>query len=297
MSNFYSVIAGLILFLSAVGSADAQGENGISANAINVGDKLNIQVYQEPDLSGSFTVDSAGEVNFPLLGQVYSQGLTLDELKSFIEEKLSAEYLVNPQLKVEFEASPNKAISVLGQVAAPGNYIYTPNLSLIKLISQVGGFAPEALTDEIQIVRTQADGKKSTFKVDMDKIIKEAEPDFSLEPGDIVYVEKNRQNLIGQIGTGKEDAESPKDFVTLFGQVGSQGNYHLTKDVSLIRLVGQAGGFSPAAAVTRVRIVRTDRETGKQKIFMVNAGKILNGRSPDVELESGDIITVPESYF
>lgn len=268
----------------------------IVRTAINTGDKLNIQVYQEPDLSGSFTVDFGGEINFPLLGQVYSQGLSLDELKSFLTERLGVEYLVNPQVKVEFEESPNKSVSVLGQVIKPGNYIYTPNLSLIKLVSQVGGFTPAALTSDIKIVRTISDDNKTTIQVDMDKIIKEASDDLILEPGDIVYVEKNTQNLMGQIGAGKEDVQSPKDFVTILGQVASPGNYHLTEDVTLIRVVGQAGGFTPVAATTRIKIVRL-QDDGKQKVIMVNGGRIMDGRAKDVKLEPEDLVTVPESYF
>jgi len=264
---------------------------------VNTGDKLSIQVYQEPDLSGSFTVDFGGEINYPLLGQVYAQGLSLDELKAFLTERLAAEYLVNPQVKVEFEESPNKSVSVLGQVIKPGNYIYTPNLSLIKLVSQVGGFTPAALTNDIKIVRAASDGNKTTIQVDMDKIIKEASQDFILEPGDVVYVEKNSQNLMGQIGAGKEDVESPKDFITILGQVATPGNYHLTKDVTLIRVIGQAGGFTPVAATNRIKIVRSDPESGKQKVVMVNGGKIMDGRAKDVKLEPGDLITVPETYF
>ena len=299
----------LALTLAAAGSSLCE-EKGLSLEktapqaesahkervSIHSGDKLNIQIFQEPDLSGSFVVDEAGEINYPLLGQIYTQGLSLDEFKSFLTEQLSADYLVNPQVKVEFEESPNKSVSVLGQVVKPGNYIYTPNMSLIKLLSQVGGFSPVAMTEEIRVVRTQNDGVKTTLTVDIDKIIKEAGSDFVLEPSDIVYVDKNRQNLMGQIGAGKEDVEGAKVFVTVLGQVSSPGNYHHTKDVTLIRVIGQAGGFTALAAITRVKIVRSEN-TGKQKVIMVNAGKIMDGHSPDVKLEPGDLVTVPESYI
>lgn len=301
---FVLVPAFVFCFASGIVSADEEAPPapaGASSKnertSVNTGDKLSIQVYQEPDLSGSFTVDFSGEINYPLLGQIYAQGLSLDELKAFLTERLAAEYLVNPQVKVEFEESPNKSVSVLGQVIKPGNYIYTPNLSLIKLVSQVGGFAPTALTNDIKIVRAASDGSKTTIQVDMDKIIKEASQDFILEPGDIVYVEKNTQNLMGQIGAGKEDIESPKDFVTILGQVHSPGNYHLTKDVTLIRVIGQAGGFTPVAATSRIKIVRSEPDSGKQKVIMVNGGKIMDGRAKDVKLEPGDLITVPETYF
>ncbi len=296
-----------VLFFAMYAAADeaapvfsqtsSAGSSKNERTSVNTGDKLSIQVYQEPDLSGSFTVDFGGEINYPLLGQVYAQGLSLDELKAFLTERLAAEYLVNPQVKVEFEESPNKSVSVLGQVIKPGNYIYTPNLSLIKLVSQVGGFTPAALTNDIKIVRAASDGNKTTIQVDMDKIIKEASQDFILEPGDVVYVEKNSQNLMGQIGAGKEDVESPKDFITILGQVATPGNYHLTKDVTLIRVIGQAGGFTPVAATNRIKIVRSDPESGKQKVVMVNGGKIMDGRAKDVKLEPGDLITVPETYF
>ena len=310
MRSLKFLVLSLVLSFCAFGLVSAEdispavpneGPSVVSAKnertSVNTGDKLSIQVYQEPDLSGSFTVDFGGEINFPLLGQIYAQGLSLDELKAFLTERLASEYLVNPQVKVEFEESPNKSVSVLGQVIKPGNYIYTPNLSLIKLVSQVGGFTPAALTSDIKVVRASTDGNKTTIQVDMDKIIKEASQDFVLEPGDIVYVEKNSQNLMGQIGAGKEDIESPKDFVTILGQVATPGNYHLTKDVTLIRVIGQAGGFTPVAATNRIKIVRFEPASGKQKVIMVNGGKIMDGRAKDVKLEPGDLITIPETYF
>lgn len=306
-SKFSALLLAFIFLGQPAFAEDLSTSSGLNAPAskesvnvervlIHPGDKLNIQIYQEPDLSGSFTVDEAGEINYPLLGQIYAQGLSLDELKGFLSERLGAEYLVNPQVKVEFEESPNKSVSILGQVVKPGNYIYTPNLSLIKLVSQVGGFTPNALTNEIKIVRTMNDGAKTTLPIDMDKIIKEASQDFVLEPGDIVYVEKNTQNLMGQIGAGKEDVEGPKAFVTVLGQVASPGNYHHTRDVTLIRVIGQAGGFTPLAATNRVKIVRAT-DDAKQKVIMVNAGKIMDGRSADVKLEPGDLVTVPESFI
>lgn len=47
-------------------------------------------------------------------------------------ERLAAEYLVNPQVKVEFEESPNKSVSVMGQVIKSGNYIYTPKVIMVS---------------------------------------------------------------------------------------------------------------------------------------------------------------------
>jgi polysaccharide export outer membrane protein len=257
------------------------------SDIVDIGDKLNIQVYKEPDISGVFTVNSSGKIGYPLIGEIYAQSLSLDELKQFLFDKLNEKYVSNPQIEITITESPNKSVSVLGQVTKPGNYILTHHLTLLKLISQNGGFTPDASTKTVRIVRSREDGKKETLEVNVDKVIQGLDQDLALKSGDIIFVDF--QN--------KEEAKKEvlKNYITLLGQVSKPGNYFFSSKLTLIRLVGEAGGFTPVAATNRLKIIRQTKE-GKQVSFMVDAASIMNG-SKDVELMEGDLIIVPESFF
>ena len=143
----------------------SQSERSLETYPIRAGDKLNIQVYREKDLTDIFIVDSAGNINYPLLGTLYVQGLSLEELRQHLTNELGKDYLVNPQVQVAFEESLNKFVYILGQVAKPGNYDYTPNMTLVRLVSKAGGFTLMAASNQVKITRKMADGKMKTLSV------------------------------------------------------------------------------------------------------------------------------------
>ena len=263
-----------------------QNPAGFAGDAIQSGDKLNIQVYREQELSGSFTVSPSGKINYPLLGDVYVEGLTREELRDFLAENLGKEYIVNPQIEVILEESPSKSIAILGQVAKPGNYILSPNLTLVRLISQVGGFTPEAVVNDVRIVRTARDGKKSNIRVDVEGYMKGKGEDMPLAPGDVVYV--------GML-EDKEKKEDLQNTVSILGQVAKPGNYKLVKGMTLVRLISEAGGFTALAAPNRVKLVR--HSNNKREQWLINVRSIMGGQADDVKLESDDLVVVAESYI
>lgn len=270
-------------------AAPLTGFAGTDINLIHSGDKLSIEVYREKDLTGTFTVDSSGKINYPLLGEIYVEGLSRDELKGYLTETLGADYVVNPQVQIEFLESPNKSVAILGQVSKPGNYILTPNSTLVRLISQVGGFTSDASIDNVKIVRTEADGEKKSQLINVGDIMSGKAGDFKLEPGDLIYVQKapkEKENGLGAI----------ESVVTILGQVNRPGNYPMVPQMTLIRLIAQAGGFTPVASAGNVRVVRHSKD-GRETSFSVDAGRIMSGHAEDVKLEAGDLVVVQESLF
>ena len=155
---------------------------------IRAGDKLNIQVYREKDLTGIFTVDLSGNISYPLLGEVHVQGLSLEDLRKYLINRLGKDYLVNPQLQVDLDKSLNKSVSILGQVQKPGNYDFAPDMTLVRLISEAGGFTPIAAPKHVKITRLMKDGKKKTVIVDVDSIMNGKSEDISLQSSDLVMV-------------------------------------------------------------------------------------------------------------
>lgn len=273
------------------------------SDVIKPNDKLNIRVYREPELTGvfttssvGFTVDSYGNLDYPLLGRVRVKDLTLEQLQQLITIGLGSKYIVDPQVHVSFaENSVSNSVSILGQVKKPGNYpIVIGFTTLTRLLSEAGGFnqiddslkgmRELAERREVKVVRTNSQGEETLFVVNSERIVQGHDEDFYLMPGDRVFVPER----------------NPKENVSILGEVSKPGNYNISEGMTLIRLISDAGGFSRVndyhkgyvhiADLTRVKIIRT--EFGNQSNLMINVQDIINGKAEDVDLNPGDIILV-----
>ena len=256
---------------------------------VHSGDKLDIQVYKEKDLSGVFTVAPSGKIYYPMIGEITADGVALEDLKKELLMKLG-DYLNNPQIQVEFAESPTKSVTILGQVGKPGNFLLTPNLTLVKLISQVGGFKDNADMNNVKLVRLVKTGKKSFKQVNVQSIMKGEADDVALIPGDMIYVEKF-------VDLSKEEVKKPEiKTISVLGQVSRPGNYEYKPEKTLIKLISEFGGFTPLAATNRVKLIRKGK-AGKQKLMVINVSRIINGKAPDMALQPDDLIVVEETLF
>jgi protein involved in polysaccharide export with SLBB domain len=112
------------------------------------GDVLDVDVWPESGLSGSFVVDETGHLHLPFLGRTQATGIGLAELR----ERLRAGYeedLKNPVISV----TPRYRVGVLGEVRNPAIYTVTPAESLIELIGRAGGFSANADREGIRVMR------------------------------------------------------------------------------------------------------------------------------------------------
>jgi polysaccharide biosynthesis/export protein len=82
---------------------------------------------------------------------------------------------------------------------------------------------------------------------------------------------------------------------SVLGEVRKPGNYEILGRLSLVEGISIAGGFTPLANEKKVRILRRD-ETGEQTI-LVNVRDLIEGRSESIDIQAGDIIEVPKSFF
>lgn len=154
-------------------------------------DVLRITVYEQPDLDTKVRISSQGEIAFPLIGKVKTEGLTVSELEDKITRLLADDYLVSPQVQVFIEEYHIKQISVLGAVKKPGKYdMYTEReTTIMEAIAMAEGFSDVADLNGTRIIRTE-NGIERTIPVKVTDITKKGrkEKDTSLKPGDIVFV-------------------------------------------------------------------------------------------------------------
>jgi protein involved in polysaccharide export with SLBB domain len=157
------------------------------AVSLGVGDVFEVRVYQEPDLSGAYRVGSDGSVNFPLLGRVKVQGKSSADLADVLTTRLKDGYIKNPQINIAIKEYNSKKVYVLGQVARPGAYPFSDDMSIVNAIASAGGFTRQAAPNRTNVTRVIA-GSETHTTVRVDDIGKGQEKNVSLAPGDIIFV-------------------------------------------------------------------------------------------------------------
>lgn len=167
-------ILGLILFLGMLFALDVRAQEP-SLYILDAGDTLRVNVFGEETLSGDFQVGNDGFVAIPLIGDVKAKGLTINELKHAIEDKLSPDYLIDPQVSVD--VLNYRPFYILGEVNEPGSYPFVSGLTVIEAVAMAGGFTYRAKTKEVLIKRGEGEG--SEFVASLDETIL---------PGDVIRV-------------------------------------------------------------------------------------------------------------
>jgi len=187
-----ALMIGFILFLTCANASFVFSDNqtkDTNAFQLQPGTRLQITVYREDDLSGIYEIDPAGKLNFPLIGDIHTAGLEVEDFRVELVEKLK-KYLVNPQVSISRSEGSIKSISILGHVAKPGVYDYSEGSTLMRLISSAGGFSESANKRKIKIIRI-IDQKKKVIVANGLDIIDGKEDDPKIESGDIIFVSES----------------------------------------------------------------------------------------------------------
>jgi hypothetical protein len=140
------------------------------------GDKLKLTVFGEADLSGDFTIDGAGFVRLPLVGEVRAAGYTSQQLEGAIAASLSPAYLKSPRIAVE--VATYRPFYIIGAVNRPGQYPYVDHMTALNAVALAGGFLPSAVESVVFIRR---EGSNQEIEVPADRTT-------DIHPGDVVKV-------------------------------------------------------------------------------------------------------------
>jgi polysaccharide export outer membrane protein len=147
-----------------------------TAYRLDAGDKLRVVVYGQEGLTNTYAIDAGGSITMPLIGAVPARGRTPAGLASQISAKLRNGYIREPSVAVEIEAY--RPFFILGEVAAPGQYPYVPNMSVESAVAIAGGFSPRARRDRVTLTHIDNSGSSRTV----------VPLDTALGPGDTVLV-------------------------------------------------------------------------------------------------------------
>jgi polysaccharide export outer membrane protein len=249
------------IFLLLMATALHAGDTGYQ---IGPGDVLRISVYDHPDLNTLARVDDQGSILFPLAGQVMVGGQTATDAARTIAARLNGDYVVNPQVTVFVEEFRSKKVVVLGEVVRPGVYELSGPTTLLELVSKAGGLTRGA-GRSVTIHRTS--GQEHTFSVNLGETYN-GTFDLQLLDGDTVTVEK-------------------AGLVYVTGQVNRPAAYNLEPDMTVIKAVTMAGGFTALAAQGRIKIIRK----------IEGSERVLERVSLHDKLAPDDVMVIPESFF
>lgn len=136
-----------------------------------------------------FLVDSKGYINYPILGQIYVEGMTRPELEKEIQNRIkSSGYIKDPTVTVQLQ---NFKISVLGEVNRPGSMnIKSERITLLEAIGMAGDLTIYGRRDRVFVIR-ETNGQREVFQTDLRKSDLLNSPIYYLHQNDVIYVEPN----------------------------------------------------------------------------------------------------------
>jgi polysaccharide biosynthesis/export protein len=143
---------------------------------LDAGDRLRVVVYGQEGLTNTYSISAGGTITMPLIGAVPARGRTPQGLAAEIAARLRNGFIREPSVAVEVESY--RPFFILGEVQAPGQYPYVPNMTAESAVAIAGGFSPRARKDRVTITHTDASG---TSRVIMP-------PGTPISPGDTVLV-------------------------------------------------------------------------------------------------------------
>lgn len=155
------------------------------------GDSVQIFVWRNPEVSGSFPVRPDGVISAPLLEEIPAAGKTANELARDLEEELST-YLRDPIVTVivnGFVGNPSEQIRILGEATNMQALLYRDSMTLLDVMIQTGGISDFADGNNAALFRN-VDGEQKVFKLRLDDLVRDADltANIDMQPGDVIII-------------------------------------------------------------------------------------------------------------
>ncbi len=208
-------------------------------------DQLKITVFDEPDLSNIYRIDSDGFITFPMINKVAASGITPAELQDRIRAMLASGFLNHPQVRVEVEGYKSQSIIVSGEVRTPGKIVMTGAMTLVEALAAAGS-PTSAASNEISVSRQKRAANGSVpdendvdiIRVNLkDLQMGRAGRDLQLQDGDLINIPK-----------------AMTFFIT--GQVRNSGALVWDSSMTVQQAIALAGGLTDRGSNRRIKADR-----------------------------------------
>jgi polysaccharide biosynthesis/export protein len=177
-----------LLYMAAVSTPAHAQVPTVTNYTLRAGDSLHISVWKEDELDRIVLILPDGMIDFPLIGSVKAAGLTPAQLRDSITLQLKP-FIPAAAVSVVVRDTLGNTVSIIGQVAHPGDIVMNRTLSVMQALSQAGGPTPYADEDSIVILR-KVDGVEKSIPFDYSDVSRgrHLDTNITLQSGDIVVV-------------------------------------------------------------------------------------------------------------
>lgn len=246
------------------------------------GDTLNITLFDMPETAQrEVPVAPDGRITFLQARDVVAAGLTIDELRSKLDQALG-QFYQNPRTIVIPAAIHSKKYYVLGAVVAGGVYTLDQPLTVIEALAKAGGLETgiyDRNTVELaDLPHSFLVRNGQRLNLDFERLFQQGDlsQNLPIEPNDYLYI-----------------AMASANEIYVLGEVNSPGTAAFLPRTTVVGAISARGGFTVRAFKTRVLVVRGS--LNHPQTFVVNTSAILAAKEPDFKLQSKDIIYVSQS--
>jgi polysaccharide export outer membrane protein len=255
-------------------------------------DEVVIQALHATEITDKpFRIDSAGDINVPMVGRVHASGFTVGKLENELASKLAA-YVREPEVTVRVTEFKSQPVSVLGAVKTPGVYHLRGRITLMEVLSAAGGLDAEAgstanITRQkecgtlpVDSARVDPSGNFSVGQVKLKPLLDAQDPSSNLLicSNDVIVVPRAK-------------------LVYVLGEVHKPGGFVLRdkESVSILEALSMSEGMTHTAGPKNARILRAQAGQTQRQEIPVNLSQVINGKAEDLKLRPDDILLVPDS--
>ncbi|MGJ3251808.1 MAG: SLBB domain-containing protein [Elainellaceae cyanobacterium] len=290
------------------------------AYTLGAGDRLQIDVFQLTQYSGEFEILVDGMINLPVVGEVYVEGMTLEEATDAITATYS-QILRRPMVTLSLVARRSIQIGIAGEVNRPGSYTVALGdaefPTITQVLEQAGGIRMAADLSQVQ-VRRQNVGSEQVITVNLQQLLRTGDlsTDIVLRDGDTVFIPTSTNPDIASVAelttASFASDENQEINIAVVGEVFRPGPYIVTGSArtgqaglpggtngsgqlpTVTRAIQVAGGIKPLADVRQIQVRRATR-SGTEQVIEVNLWQLLQAGdlSQDLALQEGDTVFIP----
>lgn len=249
---------------------------------IGSGDKFNISIYGEPELTiKGGIVKPDGTLTVSMIGDVKVSGMSINVAMEKISNKLKR-YMQKPIVSLipsEFRA---QSYTILGKINKPGNYPVHETSKVLDTIADAGGFSIGIFKDNtIELADLEhAFIRRGTevLPVDFMELVRKGNPlhNIALEDKDYIYI-----------------PSALNTEIYMLGEVKLPGFYGYKERMTLTQLISHAEGYTDKGNINQIAIIRGYLDD--PSVYLVDLEKVLEGKGVDFMLKPYDIVFIPKS--
>ena len=241
---------------------------------IGAGDRVQVFVWGEPDLSVSALVRPDGRISLPGAGEIMAEGRTSVALQDEITQRLTT-LVKDPRVTVSLGDIVNNKVYIIGGGVPTGVYELKQKTSLLQLLASM-----DLTRADLHGAHVMRDGTR--LDRDFESLLHKGDvgQDLDLRHNDIIFF-----------------PALPEPYVYVLGAVTSPRSLPFKDGMTVLDAVVECGGFTKFADRNKTVLVR--RENGEEKRITVKAADLVEGKdlSQNIVLQRGDYLIANESFF